>query len=118
MFASEESWMRLFVIRIRRSQQCAARQELPVIRCRLSSEPVSTRNAGNLRRDFENGPPRAREGPGVCRDSMVGEGAETRRSPFSTSTIQMATILHVDDEPAIGLILQDTLERAGHRGLG
>ncbi|HUE96699.1 MAG TPA: sigma-54 dependent transcriptional regulator, partial [Longimicrobiaceae bacterium] len=30
----------------------------------------------------------------------------------------MATILHVDDEPAIGLILQDTLERAGHRAIG
>jgi DNA-binding NtrC family response regulator len=27
----------------------------------------------------------------------------------------MATILCLDDEPAIGLILQDTLERAGHR---
>jgi DNA-binding NtrC family response regulator len=26
----------------------------------------------------------------------------------------MATILHVDDEPSISLILQDTLERAGH----
>jgi DNA-binding NtrC family response regulator len=26
----------------------------------------------------------------------------------------MATILHVDDEPSIGLILQDTLERADH----
>jgi DNA-binding NtrC family response regulator len=26
----------------------------------------------------------------------------------------MATILHVDDEPSIGLLLQDTLERAGH----
>ena len=26
----------------------------------------------------------------------------------------MATILCLDDEPAIGLILQDTLERAGH----
>jgi DNA-binding NtrC family response regulator len=30
----------------------------------------------------------------------------------------MATILHVDDEPSIGLILQDTLERAGHRAVG
>jgi two-component system response regulator HydG len=30
----------------------------------------------------------------------------------------MATILHVDDEPSIGLILQDTLERAGHRPIG
>lgn len=30
----------------------------------------------------------------------------------------MATILHVDDEPSIGLILSDTLERAGHRTLG
>ena len=27
----------------------------------------------------------------------------------------MATILCLDDEPAIGLILQDTLERAGHQ---
>jgi DNA-binding NtrC family response regulator len=30
----------------------------------------------------------------------------------------MATILYVDDEPAIGLILADTLERAGHTALG
>ena len=30
----------------------------------------------------------------------------------------MATILHVDDEPAIGLILERTLERAGHRAIG
>jgi DNA-binding NtrC family response regulator len=30
----------------------------------------------------------------------------------------MATILHVDDEPAIGLILQDTLQRAGHHPVG
>jgi len=30
----------------------------------------------------------------------------------------MATILHVDDEPSIGLIVQDTLERAGHTALG
>jgi CheY-like chemotaxis protein len=27
----------------------------------------------------------------------------------------MATILCLDDEPAIGLIIQDTLERAGHQ---
>ncbi|MFL5617860.1 MAG: sigma-54-dependent transcriptional regulator [Gemmatimonadaceae bacterium] len=30
----------------------------------------------------------------------------------------MATILYVDDEPAIGLILEDTLERAGHSTVG
>ncbi len=30
----------------------------------------------------------------------------------------MATILHLDDEPAIGLILEDTLERAGHVLIG
>jgi DNA-binding NtrC family response regulator len=30
----------------------------------------------------------------------------------------MATILYLDDEPAIGLILQDTLERAGHVAIG
>ena len=30
----------------------------------------------------------------------------------------MATILYVDDEPAVGLILEDTLERAGHRAVG
>jgi DNA-binding NtrC family response regulator len=30
----------------------------------------------------------------------------------------MATILYVDDEPAIGLVLEDTLERAGHTTIG
>ena len=30
----------------------------------------------------------------------------------------MANILYVDDEPAVGLILQDTLERMGHRAIG
>ena len=30
----------------------------------------------------------------------------------------MATILYVDDEPSVGLILEDTLERAGHRPIG
>src|SRR5690348_7862583 len=30
----------------------------------------------------------------------------------------MARILYVDDEPAIGLILQDTLERMGHSAVG
>ncbi|MEO8334698.1 MAG: sigma-54 dependent transcriptional regulator [bacterium] len=30
----------------------------------------------------------------------------------------MATILYLDDEPAIGLILEDTLERAGHTAIG
>src|SRR5471030_1419461 len=30
----------------------------------------------------------------------------------------MATILCVDDEPAIGLILEDTLEQAGHTSIG
>lgn len=30
----------------------------------------------------------------------------------------MATILYVDDEPAVGLILADTLERAGHTTIG
>lgn len=30
----------------------------------------------------------------------------------------MATILYVDDEPSVGLILQDTLERAGHTAIG
>ncbi|MFL5562760.1 MAG: sigma-54-dependent transcriptional regulator [Gemmatimonadaceae bacterium] len=30
----------------------------------------------------------------------------------------MATILYVDDEPAVGLILEDTLGRAGHRPVG
>jgi DNA-binding NtrC family response regulator len=37
----------------------------------------------------------------------------SRPSPF-----RMATVLYVDDEPSIGLILHDTLERAGHRPLG
>jgi DNA-binding NtrC family response regulator len=30
----------------------------------------------------------------------------------------MATILYVDDEPAIGMLLEDTLERAGHKPVG
>ena len=30
----------------------------------------------------------------------------------------MANVLYVDDEPAIGLILQDTLERIGHSAIG
>ncbi|HEX6053383.1 MAG TPA: sigma-54 dependent transcriptional regulator [Gemmatimonadaceae bacterium] len=30
----------------------------------------------------------------------------------------MATILHVDDEPSVGLLLEDTLVRAGHRAVG
>ena len=30
----------------------------------------------------------------------------------------MATILHVDDEPSVGLLLEDTLTRAGHRPVG
>src|SRR3982074_3098291 len=30
----------------------------------------------------------------------------------------MATILYLDDEPTIGLILEDTLERAGHTTIG
>ena len=30
----------------------------------------------------------------------------------------MATILYVDDEPSVGLILEDTLSRAGHRPVG
>ena len=30
----------------------------------------------------------------------------------------MATILYVDDEPSVGLILEDTLTRAGHKALG
>jgi DNA-binding NtrC family response regulator len=30
----------------------------------------------------------------------------------------MATILYVDDEPSVGSIIEDTLERAGHRAVG
>jgi CheY-like chemotaxis protein len=30
----------------------------------------------------------------------------------------MATILYVDDEPSVGLILEDTLEQAGHSPVG
>src|SRR5688572_2114899 len=30
----------------------------------------------------------------------------------------MANILYVDDEPALGLVLQDTLERLGHTAIG
>ena len=37
---------------------------------------------------------------------------------FAGPVLVMATILYVDDEPTVGLILEDTLERAGHRPLG
>ena len=30
----------------------------------------------------------------------------------------MATILYVDDDPSVGLILEDTLQRAGHQAIG
>jgi CheY-like chemotaxis protein len=30
----------------------------------------------------------------------------------------MATILYVDDEPAVGLILEDSLAQAGHTAVG
>jgi DNA-binding NtrC family response regulator len=53
-----------------------------------------------------------RRAAGTAREAIL-------RSPFSIPDVpSMATILHVDDEPAIGLILQDTLERAGHEALG
>lgn len=37
---------------------------------------------------------------------------------FDPALPSMATILHVDDEPAVGLMLEDTLERAGHTPIG
>ena len=40
-------------------------------------------------------------------------------SPFSAGPVpRMATILYVDDEPAVGLILEDSLERSGHTPVG
>ena len=36
---------------------------------------------------------------------------------ISALLLVMATILHVDDEPSVGLLLEDTLTRAGHRTL-
>jgi DNA-binding NtrC family response regulator len=38
--------------------------------------------------------------------------------PIPRANPSMATILYVDDEPAIGLILKKTFERAGHRAIG
>src|SRR5258705_6642504 len=40
------------------------------------------------------------------------------RAPPPLQPCRMATILYLDDEPAIGLILEDTLERAGHVPIG
>src|SRR5665213_3480490 len=39
-------------------------------------------------------------------------------SHSSVSNQPMATILYVDDEPSVGLILEDTLRRAGHDAVG
>jgi len=44
-------------------------------------------------------------------------GARARQS-VPPQPARMATILYVDDEPSVGLILQDTLERAGHTAVG
>ena len=48
----------------------------------------------------------------------VERGLENSRSPpiaIDAPTPLMATILHVDDEPSVGLLVDDTLKRAGHR---
>src|SRR5262249_26551674 len=61
-----------------------------------------------------------------------GRGADSQRQyRVSTGThpslvparvivarFRMATILYVDDEPTIGLLLEETLERVGHRAIG
>jgi DNA-binding NtrC family response regulator len=45
-----------------------------------------------------------------------------RDAPFASSRQSragfMATILYVDDEPSVGSIIEDTLERAGHKPVG
>src|SRR4029078_5512690 len=60
-----------------------------------------------------------------CPRAALRDFTSTRRDciPRTPSTPHaprrhMATILYVDDEPAIGLILEDTLKRAGHATVG
>lgn len=45
-------------------------------------------------------------------------GQQRSRSRLPAPGFQMATILYVDDEPAVGLIVEDTLTKAGHTAIG
>ena len=50
---------------------------------------------------------------------MVGVTDRLRANdPPASRPLFMATILYVDDEPSVGLILDDTLSQAGHTAVG
>ena len=51
-------------------------------------------------------------------ESATIRGPSHRPLAFPRSSPCMATILYVDDEPSVGLILEDTLEQAGHVPVG
>ncbi len=48
----------------------------------------------------------------------ANHAGQSPRQSVPPQPARMATILYVDDEPSVGLILQDTLERAGHVAVG
>ena len=50
--------------------------------------------------------------------SATMRGPSQHPLAFPRSSPCMATILYVDDEPSVGLILEDTLEQAGHVPVG
>ena len=52
--------------------------------------------------------------------SSIGRGCASLSQAclYGPATPLMANILYVDDEPAAGMVLADTLERAGHRAIG
>ncbi len=54
-----------------------------------------------------------------CVESRRSAGPDVRLSVKTRQVLsKMATILYVDDEPSVGLILEDTLRRAGHDAVG
>jgi FixJ family two-component response regulator len=50
----------------------------------------------------------------VARRAIPGECRPLARLSLGNTFRPMATILHVDDDPTVALILEDTLRRAGH----
>ena len=57
--------------------------------------------------------------PRIIRYSSIGRNNLASSPPVQSVVPEtMATILYVDDDPTIGLLLEDTLLRAGHRAVG
>lgn len=56
--------------------------------------------------------------PRIIRHPSIGRNSLAITTHLLVASTPMATILYVDDDPTIGLLLEDTLLRAGHRAVG